>query len=302
MTVLSEIAILLPTVLGLLNVMHDGCAFSIDPKFITSARLSARSCRDCFFGQVSPLDEKNNSDESSENPFPVASSMLRRYLSFATISGITKCTLSSQMSHALSPLEASSSYDSYANTYDELDGGPLASALGIESARTDMISRAKGDVLEVGAGTGLNLDRYNFGKTNGERVTSLTLVDISEGMLNAARKKVERLGLPIPIKYVKLDATSELVKIFGRESFDTVVDTFSFCVMGEQGASNCVKQMIGVVKGRNEGGQILLLENSRSSNSLLGWYQDFTAEAAASIGGKGCVYNQVRVCLSLMNG
>ena len=39
-------------------------------------------------------------------------------------------------------------------------------------------------------------------------------------------------------------------------------------------------------------GKILLLENSRSSNQFLGWYQDVTAEAAATAGGKGCVYNQ----------
>jgi hypothetical protein len=39
-------------------------------------------------------------------------------------------------------------------------------------------------------------------------------------------------------------------------------------------------------------GRILLLENTRSSNSFLGWYQDITAEAASNLGGKGCVSNQ----------
>lgn len=39
-------------------------------------------------------------------------------------------------------------------------------------------------------------------------------------------------------------------------------------------------------------GRVLLLENSRSSNPVFGLYQDATADAAASMGGKGCVMNQ----------
>ena len=62
--------------------------------------------------------------------------------------------------------------------------------------------------------------------------------------------------------------------------------------MGDEGAKACLGQLCRVVKTKTDGGQILLLENSRSSNPLLGMYQDATADAASSMGGKGCVYNQ----------
>jgi ubiquinone/menaquinone biosynthesis C-methylase UbiE len=109
-------------------------------------------------------------------------------------------------------------------------------------------------------------------------------------MLQAAMTRI--VSLPnlkeINIRFVKADATTELIDLFGHESFDTVVDTFSLCVMGTA-AQRCLEQMSRVV---HRDGQLLLLENTRSSNPLLGIYQDATADFAAAAGGKGCVYNQ----------
>jgi methyltransferase OMS1 len=185
---------------------------------------------------------------------------------------------------ALSPEEASVAYDSYAANYDALDGGKVSSALGLDDARAELFRKAELKVLEIGVGTGLNLANYD--KT---RVSSLTVVDISEGMIEEARARTKALNLGFPVEFIKADATSELTTIFGTDAFDTVVDSFSLCVMGNQGARDCLSQMTDVVK---KSGRILLLENSRSSSAVFGWYQDATANAAASVGGKGCVYNQ----------
>lgn len=110
-------------------------------------------------------------------------------------------------------------------------------------------------------------------------------------MLQETSERVKRLPnlQGVPIKVVQADATSELVDRFGTEVFDTVVDSFSLCVMGNQGAKDCLDEISRVVKPE---GKVLLLENARSSNPLLGLYQDATADAAALAGGKGCVYNQ----------
>jgi ubiquinone/menaquinone biosynthesis C-methylase UbiE len=189
--------------------------------------------------------------------------------------------------HALTPTEAQKSYNNYATSYDLLDGGIASKRLGIDDARKSLIQQARGKVLEVGVGTGLNLRYYN-----GDQVTSLDLVDISDGMIQEAMQKVSTLDnlQNIPINFIKADITSQLVQKLGLESYDTIVDTFSLCVLGDEGAHQCLEQMSRVV--RREGGQILLLENSRSSNPWLGQYQDVTADAAAAVGGRGCKYNQ----------
>merc|ERR1719445_1819239 len=99
------------------------------------------------------------------------------------------------------------------------------------------------------------------------------------------------------VEFKQADATTELVDLFGKNSFDTVVDSFSLCVMGNEGAKKCLQQMKNVVKSKLDGGRILLIENSRANNPFLSWYQDATAEQAASLGGKGCLYNQDVVSL-----
>lgn len=249
-----------------------------------------KSLRACDCHLTKSLHHPDLSIEPNNDVFHNSYNSNRRKFVAALLSGIITVPIitPNKAANALTPEQASQSYDTYAETYDKLDGGSIATSLGIDEARTKLLGMAKGDVLEIGVGTGLNLASYRFGEGG---VTSLTLVDISDGMLSQAEARIKQMNIDkaIPIQFVKADATTELVKIFGENKFDSVVDTFSLCVMGNDGAKKCIEEMAGVIK---PSGKILLVENTRSSNPLLGSYQDLTASSAADLGGKGCVYNQ----------
>jgi len=172
----------------------------------------------------------------------------------------------SLLSTALSPTKAATDYDSYASNYNALDGSVL------QQARIDWTSRAQGSILEVGVGTGLNLPYYT-------QASNITALDISVGMLEQA----QQVRVSVPISF-RQGSMYDLVDMFGPKSFDTVVDTFSLCVLDDP--LQAISQIAAVARQT-----VLLLENTRAPG-LLGNYQDVTAQAAAQWGGKGCVYNQ----------
>lgn len=180
-------------------------------------------------------------------------------------------------------------YDSYAQNYDQLDGGAAADALGFPDLRSELIHKqAKGDTLEIAVGTGLNLPFYDT-----HQLSSFTAIDLSPGMLAEAQKKASQLGFFD--SHISNTSTSfqqaDVVHLpFQDSSFDTVVDTFSLCVFSDP--LSALNSIARVVKPKQEGGRVLLLEHTKSiNNPLLAWYQDVTAETVASLG-KGCYWNQ----------
>lgn len=113
------------------------------------------------------------------------------------------------------------SYDTYAPTYDVLDGGAAATALGFPDLRAALLRQASGQVLEVGVGTGLNLPLYAW--TDGN-IDTLTAVDLSPGMLQQARAKAATLPRPDAVVLGTADVAS---LPFDDNTFDCVIDTFS---------------------------------------------------------------------------
>ncbi|TVR60885.1 MAG: class I SAM-dependent methyltransferase [Spirochaetaceae bacterium] len=90
--------------------------------------------------------------------------------------------------------------------------------------RTDVVGRAHGAVLEVGAGTGATLPYYRW-----DSVASLTMVDLRLDADRIARR-VRRLGLNGQTPGIVLvNAVSVENLPFADESFDSVVFTLLFC-------------------------------------------------------------------------
>jgi ubiquinone/menaquinone biosynthesis C-methylase UbiE len=143
-------------------------------------------------------------------------------------------------------------YNRIAFFYDLMDA-PLE-YLRFASWRPMIRDRIKGrNALEVGVGTGKNLDYYPDD-------IEITAVDLSPRMLARARRRVGMLGLNV--RLLEMDAQC---LAFPDNCFDTVFATFVFCSVPDpvQG----LRELRRVCKPN---GRLLLLEHVRPGNGLLG--------------------------------
>ena len=157
-------------------------------------------------------------------------------------------------------------YDRIARFYDAFDK-PM-DLLGVRRRRRRLLSRARGDTLEVGVGTGRNLGLYPGG-------VELTGIDVSSNMLARARKVAERSHVAATLDLADVQALP-----FDDDSFDTVTATCVFCSVADPVAG--LKEVARVARPE---GQVLLLEHVRPRNPILGWLVDFVAPVVRRVMG-----------------
>ncbi|HEY7438202.1 MAG TPA: class I SAM-dependent methyltransferase [Acidimicrobiia bacterium] len=128
---------------------------------------------------------------------------------------------------------------------------------GLRALRQDLLTEARGDVLEIGAGTGANLDLY------GSEVATLTLTEPEAPML----RRLERRIADQQISAMVLRAPAEDLP-FEDDSFDVVVSTLVLCGVSDQPRS--LRQLQRVLR---PGGQLLFIEHVRAEDARLARHQ-----------------------------
>ena len=88
----------------------------------------------------------------------------------------------------------------------------------IARLRRDVLAGANGEILEIGFGTGLNLEHYPV------HVRHLTAVDPGVGMTRIARRRIEGSHIDVDLR---VQTAEELPFEDGR--FDCVVSTWTLC-------------------------------------------------------------------------
>ena len=116
---------------------------------------------------------------------------------------------------------------------------------------------AKGKVLEVGIGTGKNIQYYPDD-------VEVTAIDFSEEMLLKAKEKAKKLGRNVDLRLMDAQQLE-----FQDETFDTVITTCVFCSVPD-----AVKGLEEIRRVCKENGQIIMLEHVRSKNPVLGVVMD----------------------------
>ena len=176
-------------------------------------------------------------------------------------------------------LNGNGNYDVYASTYDRLNGEKIASSLGVNRLRELASTYVRGDVLEICIGTALQSEFYDW-----TRITSFKGVDSSAEMLKLAQSRVSQLtdSAKIPRDLILNDVKS---LPFKDSEFDSVIDTFSLCVIDDP--LEIVREMKRVTK---PSGKVILVENSRSTIPWVGFLQDIT-EPIITPFSKNCKWN-----------
>ncbi len=144
---------------------------------------------------------------------------------------------------------------------------------GLGEMRAALLAEASGRVIEIGAGTGVNLGLYGSG------VEDLTLVEPDPHMAARLRERLAERGpgrtamdgwmLADGAPRARLEQSSAEALPFPDDAFDTAVATLVLCTIPDPGAA--IGELARVLK---PGGRLLFVEHVRSEDASVARWQD----------------------------
>jgi ubiquinone/menaquinone biosynthesis C-methylase UbiE len=161
----------------------------------------------------------------------------------------------------------------FAAMYDR--GLKATEEAGLGEMRRQLLAGARGRVVEIGAGTGVNLDLYP------EAVEDLALVEPDPHMAKQLRPKLARSRRAATL----VEAPAEALP-FEDASFDTAVATLVLCTVPDPAAA--LAEAARVLK---PGGRLLFIEHVRATDPGLARWQD-RLEKPWRFLGDGCHCNR----------
>lgn len=161
----------------------------------------------------------------------------------------------------------------FARGYDRFNA--VAEDAGMRDKRRALLSRAQGRTLELGAGTGVNLELYP------DAVTELVLTEPDAHMRGQLEHKLAAAGRQVEV----VEAGGEQLP-FPEASFDTAVATLVFCTIADPSAA--LSEIRRVLK---PDGRLLFLEHVRAEDPKVARWQD-RLERPWGWFGRGCHPNR----------
>jgi len=123
--------------------------------------------------------------------------------------------------------------------------------------RADALRDAHGETLEIGFGSGLNLEHYPAA------VSKLVAIEPNDGMLVRARERIARVGFPVQV----IQATAESLPLPER-SVDTAVSMLTLCSVSDP--DQVLEELHRVLR---DGGRLLLMEHGLADDGGVARWQ-----------------------------
>lgn len=156
---------------------------------------------------------------------------------------------------------------------------------GLHEIRRELLANARGRTVEVGAGTGINLDLYP------DAVQELVMTEPDPHMAKRLRPKLAGSAREAAV----VEAPAEQLP-FEDSSFDTVTATLVFCTVPDPRAA-----LAEAARVLRPGGRLLFLEHVRSEDPGLARWQD-RLERPWRFLGDGCHCNRDTVATISASG